>query len=279
MHTMTHAAKRWCFTINNPDAADEKELEALQPLCSYMVLGKETGKESSLPHCQGYLELHTKLRMAGLKKRLSRAHLEAARGTPQQAADYCKKDGIYLEFGELGTTPQDAGGAANARMWELTRDAAKQGRFDDIPAKILIQHYSALRRIRQDYQQAPPDADAVCGLWYYGPPMTGKSTAARAVPGTRYDKPCNKWWDGYQGEDNVILDDFDHNHKALGHHLKRWADKYAFPAEMKGTTIQIRPKLIIVTSNYSIDDIFADDPVLADALKRRFKRTHYDKLY
>lgn len=273
------AAKRWCFTINNPGTPDEQELEAIRPLCSYLVMGREYGKESELLHCQGYLELHDRLRLTGLKKLLTRAHLEVSRGTPQQAADYCKKDGLYLEFGELSKQPHELGGAANALKWEQAWAAAKVGNFEEIPAKLRIAHYFAFRRIRQDYQQAPPDAEDVCGLWYYGPPMTGKSTAARAVPGTRYDKPCNKWWDGYQGEDNVILDDFDHNHKALGHHLKRWADKYAFPAEMKGTTIQIRPKLIIVTSNYSIDDIFADDPVLADALKRRFKRTHYDKLY
>ena len=58
--------------------------------------------------------------------------------------------------------------------------------------------------------------------------------------------------------------------KYMGHFLKKWADRYAFDAEVKGSKFIIRPERIIVTSNYSIDDIFFQDTMIREAIKRRF---------
>lgn len=88
---------------------------------------------------------------------------------------------------------------------------------------------------------------------------------------------CNKWWDGYRGEDVILLDDFDKAHACLSHHLKRWADRYSFRAEMKGAAMQLRPKLIVVTSQFKIEDIWSDDETI-DALNRRFKKIHIANL-
>lgn len=67
-----------------------------------------------------------------------------------------------------------------------------------------------------------------------------------------------------------MLDDFSKEHKCLGSHLKNWADHYPFIGESKGGSSSIRPKRIIVTSNYHPSDIFEDD-VTVQAIERRFK--------
>ena len=141
--------------------------------------------------------------------------------------------------------------------------------MDEEPG-VFLRHYSTIRRIEQDYPIKPPDLKDVCGIWYYGPPGVGKSHKARELNPVFYLKACNKWWDGYRGEPLVILDDFDKSHQCLGHHLKLWADKWSFAAEMKGTTMQLRPERIVVTSNYTPEEIFVDDETLCAAIKRRF---------
>lgn len=81
----------------------------------------------------------------------------------------------------------------------------------------------------------------------------------------------------YQGQDTVILDDFDKCHECLGYHLKIWADCYAFGAEVKGTTIFARPKIFIVTSNYHPSDIWGSNPKTLEPLLERFHVIHFCK--
>lgn len=83
----------------------------------------------------------------------------------------------------------------------------------------------------------------------------------------------NKWWDKYRGEDNVLIEDMDNTHSYQGYYLKIWADKYAFPVEVKNGADWIRPKIIIVTSNYPIEKVFPD-PAIHLPLLERFKVIH-----
>jgi len=83
----------------------------------------------------------------------------------------------------------------------------------------------------------------------------------------------NKWWDKYKGEANVLIEDMDTSHSYQGYYLKIWADKYAFPVEVKNSGDWIRPKIIIVTSNYPIEQVFPD-PSIHKPLLERFQVIH-----
>ena len=62
----------------------------------------------------------------------------------------------------------------------------------------------------------------------------------------------------------------------MSHFLKKWADRYSFDAEVKGSKLIIRPERIIVTSNYSIEEVFCDDIMMQNAIKRRFEVIYKD---
>jgi len=59
----------------------------------------------------------------------------------------------------------------------------------------------------------------------------------------------------------------------MGGLLKRLADKWPMQASIKGSMKYIRPRVVIVTSNYTIDQIWSD-PQTVDPLLRRFTTIH-----
>ncbi len=137
-----------------------------------------------------------------------------------------------------------------------------------------------MHQIYTDFGEKPADLPQPCGVWIYGEPGCGKTTAARTEYGTYYSKPCNKWWDGFDPSKHnaAVIDDIDPRHNCLAHHVKEWCDKWSFTGEVKCGTRSLRPQVVIITSNYSIDEVFKEaGPVCVDAITRRCKIIHMHK--
>lgn len=265
--------RNWCFTHNNYTNTEWiDEMTHGHPV--YRIYGKEVGA-SGTPHLQGFVAFRLNVRLAFLKKHFPQEiHWEIARLVPQ-AIEYCKKDGDVTEHGECPRRWVIRG----STRWEEARSAAENGDFDSIPADMMIRYRSNLIGIHNDsiaktqYEDTEEQNE-----WYWGSTGTGKSRKAREDNPGFFLKLHNKWWDHYEGQETVIIDDLGEGKaKALTDHIKQWADRYPFPAEKKGSATVIRPKKIIVTSNYSPDQIWADTADLEPIL-RRFKVVHFDQL-
>lgn len=273
--------KRWCFTINNYTEEDTSRCERID--CEYIVFGKEVGEEEHTPHLQGFVVFKNRKTFNVVKRIIGEnAHIEIARGSVKEASDYCKKDGLFFEKGELPPEQNERGGQATKRKWEETLKAAKEGRFDDIAPDLYIRYRSSLKAIYQEEVNKNTKEITDFDLkghfyWIYGPTGTGKSHLARTMaasvdPDTPpYLKGLNKWWSGYKMQKAVIIEEANpESCKFLAPLFKQWCDKWPFTAETKGGSFEhgIRPQYIFITSNYSIDECFPD-PNDSEPMKRR----------
>lgn len=93
----------YCATLNNYSTEDWNELTRPNSKLQYIIVGKEVG-ESGTPHLQIYFQLAKQCKLQTIKNwggPWKKMHLESARGTPEQASTYCKKDGDFIEIGEM----------------------------------------------------------------------------------------------------------------------------------------------------------------------------------
>lgn len=265
-------SRSYCFTINNWTEDDWAKAQSLKASCKYLVIGKEVGDEGT-PHLQGFAQFHHQIRFTTLTKQLPRAHIEPARGRPDQAATYCKKEGDFWEAGEPPVSPKRKGELEKER-WASAWKNAKAGKLEEIDADIRIRCYRTLKEVAKDHMVKPEPVANLEGEWHVGPSGCGKSRGLRERYPDAYYKMCNKWWDGYQGEETVIVEDFDKSHAVLGHHLKLWGDHGAFLAETKGGALAIRPRRVLVTSNWQIEEIWEDRETV-EPLMRRYAVKQY----
>jgi hypothetical protein len=97
-----------CFTVFGvPEEGFEAYVQGLRDdvRVKYFVVGKETCPTTQRPHLQGYLELANQTAFNTVRGLLLpdpfTGNLAARRGSAVQASDYCKKDGRFVEHGEI----------------------------------------------------------------------------------------------------------------------------------------------------------------------------------
>jgi len=261
-------SRGYCFTTNNPLEVDITDIEKCQEHDSfkYLIYGEEVG-ENGTAHYQGYIHFNQPVRFSAIKKLLPRSHIEKRRGTTAEAITYCKKDGIYREF---GSEPQSSGDSTRNK-WKQIILWAEEGDMDSIkeanPA-VYLRYMQALRGLRIPKPVILSELDHE---WWYGRTGTGKSRRLWAEYPEHYQKELNKWWCGYNYEKVVAIEEWSPKNECTGSMLKIWADRYPFTAQVKGGSIKkIRPDKIIILSNYTIKECFPNSQD-HEPLLRRFK--------
>jgi len=206
-------------------------------------------------HYQGYMEFSGQKSLLQLKAMpgLETAHFERRKGSQKQAIDYCRKsetmvDGPYV-FGEANE---------QGKRNDL-EEVKKRIREGASMIDIADEHFTEFCK----YSKAFKEYKSMCMekrtwamdlVFLIGPTRTGKTRTAMEMAGESvYVKPPGKWWDNYDGEETVIIDEM-YGSSFPFTELLQLLDRYPYSIETKGGTVEFISKRIVMTSNQEPED-------------------------
>ena len=226
----------------------------------------EIGEDTGYRHWQLLLVLDRKQRLSYVRERFPGGHWELSRSSA--ADEYVWKETTRVEGTqfELGIRKLKRNCATD---WELVRKSAQAGNLSEIPADVYVRCFHQLQSIKRSHVR-PIAMLRECHV-YWGKSGTGKSRRAftEATELCYYKDPRTKWWDGYQGQPNVIIDEFRGTIDIS--HILRWLDRYPVSVETKGGSEPLCATKFWFTSNLDPKEWYPllDEETFA-ALKRRF---------
>lgn len=273
--------RAYMFTLNNYLPEDQAKVLAWEGV-KYVVFGLEVG-ESGTPHFQGYVEwIEGKAVVPTLKKLDPRIHWDERMATAQTAKAYCCK-GIQTkaEWTLLGVKGPTYG--RDAKVFESGKMSA-QGKRSDIkdcaemvvcgaslrdvalenPAVFVKYHkgFVALKNVLMTHRTEPPTV-----RWIWGLAGVGKTRGpVERHIASHYIKDNTTWWDGYEQQEAIIIDDFDAkawNYRALLQLL----DRYQYQGQYKGGYVPINSPYIYITCEHAPPAFWAGNE-LAQVMRR-----------
>lgn len=269
---------KFCFTLNNYTEDDILSLQNL--VCEYIVFGREVAPTTGTPHLQGYVSFKSQATFDQLHKRagLERASFRVAKGDAKSNQVYCTKEDP--DFFEKGVPPksQKEKGEGEQKAWADAIICVQENRLEDIRPDILVRNLKqveyAVLRLAGSKRKLTDLEGPLEHEWIWGPTGTGKTTHAKLEnPDAYIHMVDNKWFDGYDFEEVIIMDEVGLAQGKFGAFWKRYADRTPVRVEVKNGAMLIRPRKVVVTSNKSIREVFPDpDDYLP--LERKFKIRH-----
>lgn len=264
-------AKNWCFTTNNYSDADQDNLRSLaaEDFVQYLVYGREVG-ESGTPHLQGYVEFTIRKTFNQARNLLPRgSHLEVRRGTGVEAAEYCKKEEDFVEYGVMskgqGTRTDLESLHENLKAKRPLSEISDENFKEFIKYQRGINAYRLVHSVQRDW---------MCSVVvYWGKTGAGKTRSVHDnLPKTEdlYIHPGGPWFDGYDQQPIALFDDFGGSEFKLSYLLKL-LDRYPMRVPVKGGFVSWAPKEIYITSNKDPCDWYPNaHSEHVEALFRRF---------
>jgi len=283
-HSENEKYRNWEVTINNPEAEDFDLIKKEDTRYTKYVRARGTMEKTEHVHvlfC--YTNRHN---FSTLKKRYPRAHINFVRHMEAYKGYLADEHEEVLEVYESGTAPltSEQKGKRSAEIYSKCIKYARSGDLESIveqhPA-LYVAHLQKWKTIKMDNPVHYPPLSELDNVWVWGATGTGKSRGYREATGedVYYPKSHDHWWNGYKGEANVIIEDLakiEGKRHWITDLLKLWSDHYEFIADSKYGSQMIRPKRIVVTSNYNMDEVFYGEDL--KALKRRFRIIHHNKI-
>lgn len=240
----------------------------------YLIVGREVCPDTKNEHWQGYIELKNGMTMQAVKSMFgdNSTHLEIARGNSSQNREYCMKEKKYKEYG----TPSKQGERNDIKV--VVEDINEGMRYDEVAmthpcqfvkyCKGFKEYSNALARTNNEQR----DVEVIVMV---GPTGCGKTSYVYENEEDLFDMICLKqdmqWFDGYEGQSTLLLDEFGEN-SIQWEFLLRLLDRYPLRLPVKGTFCYAKWNKVYITSNLSVNKWFTNRDL--SPLMRRISCIH-----
>lgn len=240
-----------------------------------MVVQWESCPRTSRIHQQGYVRFNQPKSLRQLKGVDPKIHWEPSKGSEESNIKYCTKDDTRVAGPFQFGTPAQPG---KRKDIDIVRQLVKE-------KKTLLQiadevsSYQALR-FAQTYLAIQPvqKREQPVVYWLWGSTATGKTRWAweraeeiRATTWCSHD--TLQWFDGYTGQQYVIIDDFRGSSCKFSFFLKI-LDRYPLKVPVKGGYVTWEPQVIVITSPFEPDNVYRKEK---EDLRQLLRRINFIK--
>lgn len=234
--------RSYCLTINNWSPAILHSLK--EEKYKYILIGSEHAPDTGTPHLQVYISYPNARSFNAIKGSFPTAHIEPAIAGPDKNKTYCSKENLIFEGGD----PPAPGARTDI-------DTCRNIVQSTNSMREVVSHASSVQGVRiaelwLKYHEAPRNWKPHV-TWISGPSGIGKSKLAYELAGPE-SYTCmktGKWFEGYDGHENVLIDDIRKDFMKFAEFLQL-IDRYAFRVECKGGSRQFLARKIVITSIY-----------------------------
>lgn len=261
MKTELKSGKTFTLTLNNWTKEEEQMLKDFD--CLYMAIGHEVGANGT-PHLQAFMSFKTTKRPEGLKKICPRGHWENS--IDEEAAhNYCLKDLDYFV--------KDVRCRGKRTDLENAIKCLKENGMKEMKQQFPIEFIKYHKGLEKLIDHNPRDFKPYVE-WIYGPTGAGKTKSV-------WDKEKNncyisnknlQWWDGYENEEAVLIDDFRGDFCTF-HELLRILDRYPYKVAVKGGFKELNSKRMYITSCYHPTEVYSTREDINQLIRRIDKVT------
>lgn len=218
-----------------------------------MIFGKEICPTTSKEHLQGFIIFNSNKSLKGLKKELFpwSPHLERSYAGAVVNINYCKKDGnVWFEDGD---PPKGQGLRIDLKTIKARVEAGDT--ITEMIDKGLINNYQQIQLAEKLNKYVKFKRTKPVVIWLYGETGTGKTRFVHENYSDVYVAMNNKWWDGYQSQSVILIDDLRVDDYPFNY-LLRLLDAYPLQLETKGGTVQLRNKVFFITCPTTVVGLF-----------------------
>ncbi|AHM24972.1 rep protein [Porcine stool-associated circular virus 5] len=187
-------------------------------------------------------------------------HIEKIRNNLRGVIKYVKKDGNIAELNKnLCPVKLDKLERKEKADLMLTGDLEKAF-IDGTLGPIEVIRAEKLRKIFQVYRKPEPYSKKLI-MWYRGETGEGKTRTAVELAeefelSYWITNESLRWFDGYNGQELVIIDDFRQKMITDWNFLLRLLDGYGLSVPVKGGYVAWKPKIIIITTPATPQEAF-----------------------